>query len=155
MFGIKPAVLAIILVAIFKLGKKALKNWQLGFVGTLVIGASFFGVNKITSILCAGFLGMIWFGGLGENSVKSIGPLLLLQTTPIVIKKVGLGKLFLVFLNVGPVLFVSRYVLIAYLDGELVENLQWLTKQELLDAIAIGQFILGPFYQLLLLLVIK
>ena len=98
---------------------------------------------------------MIWFGGLGENSVKSIGPLLLLQTTPIVIKKVGLGKLFLVFLKVGAVLFGSGYVLIAYLDGELVENLQWLTKQELLDAIAIGQFILGPFYQLLLLLVIK
>mgnify|MGYP001284107731 CR=1 FL=1 len=144
LFGIKPAVLAIILGAIFKLGKKALKNWQLGFVGTLVIGASFFGVNEITSILCAGFLGMIWFGGLGENSVKSIGPILLLQTTPIVIKKVGLGKLFLVFLKVGAVLFGSGYVLIAYLDGELVENLQWLTKQELLDAIAIGQFTPGP-----------
>ena len=144
LFGIKPAVLAIILVAVFKLGKKALKNWELGFIGALVIGASFFGINEITSILCAGFLGMLWFGRLGDSGIKSIGPFLLLQTAPILFKKVSLGKLFLVFLKIGAVLFGSGYVLIAYLDGELVENLGWLTKPQLLDAIAIGQFTPGP-----------
>ena len=144
LFGIKPAVLAVILGAVFKLGKKALKNWELGFIGALVICASFFGVNEVTSILCAGFAGMLWFGRLGESGVKSIVPFLLLQTTPILFKKVGLGKLFLVFLKIGAVLFGSGYVLIAYLDGELVENLGWLTKPQLLDAIAIGQFTPGP-----------
>ena len=144
LFGIKPAVIAIILGAVFKLGKKALKNWELGFIGALVIGASFLGINEITSILCAGFLGMLWFGKLGDSGIKSIGPFLLLQTTPILFKKVGLGKLFLVFLKIGAVLFGSGYVLIAYLDGELVENLGWLTKPQLLDAIAIGQFTPGP-----------
>lgn len=53
-------------------------------------------------------------------------------------------KLFLVFLKIGAVLFGSGYVLVAYLDGELVEKLGWLTKQELLDAIAMGQFTPGP-----------
>ena len=53
-------------------------------------------------------------------------------------------KLFLVFLKIGAVLFGSGYVLVAYLDGELVENLGWLTKQELVDAVAIGQFTPGP-----------
>ena len=144
LFGIKPAVIAIILGAVFKLGKKALKNWELGFIGALVIGASFLGINEITSILCAGFLGMLWFGKLGDSGIKSIGPFLLLQTTPILFKKVGLGKFFLVFLKIGTVLFGSGYVLIAYLDGELVENLGWLTKPQLLDAIAIGQFTPGP-----------
>jgi chromate transporter len=53
-------------------------------------------------------------------------------------------KLFLVFLKIGAVLFGGGYVLVAYLDGELVEKLGWLTKQELMDAIAIGQFTPGP-----------
>ena len=53
-------------------------------------------------------------------------------------------KLFLVFLKIGAVLFGSGYVLIAYLDGELVQGLHWLTKPQLLDAVAIGQFTPGP-----------
>ena len=144
LYGIKPAVMAIILGALFKLGKKALKNWQLGSIGAMVIISSFLGVNEVTSILCAGLVGMIWFGRGGAISARSIAPILLLQTTPVLIKKVGLGKLFFVFLKIGAVLFGSGYVLIAYLDGELVENLGWLTKPELLDAIAIGQFTPGP-----------
>jgi chromate transporter len=144
LYGIKPAVMAIILGALLKLGKKALKGWQLGVIGALVVTASFFGVNEVTSILCAGLVGMVWFGRGGEGSIKSFAPILLLQTTPILVKKAGLGKLFFVFLKIGVVLFGSGYVLIAYLDGELVENLGWLTKPELLDAIAIGQFTPGP-----------
>ena len=144
LYGIKPAVMAIILGALFKLGKKALKNWQLGLIGVMVVASSFLGVNEVTSILCAGLVGMLWFGRGGATSARSLVPILLLQSTPIVIKKVGLGKLFLVFLKIGAVLFGSGYVLIAYLDGELVENLGWLTKPELLDAIAIGQFTPGP-----------
>ena len=44
----------------------------------------------------------------------------------------------------GKKLFGSGYVLVAYLDGELVQQLGWLTRAELLDAIAIGQFTPGP-----------
>ena len=50
----------------------------------------------------------------------------------------------MIFLKIGAVLFGSGYVLIAYLDGELVNSLQWLTKDSLLDAIAIGQLTPGP-----------
>jgi len=52
--------------------------------------------------------------------------------------------LFWVFLKIGAVLFGSGYVLIAYLDGELVQQLGWLNEQQLLDAVAIGQFTPGP-----------
>lgn len=62
LYGIKPAVLAIILAAIHKLGKEALKNWELGIIGTAVIVVSFLGVNEITAILGAGIIGLLWFG---------------------------------------------------------------------------------------------
>ncbi|KAB2846171.1 MAG: chromate transporter, partial [Melioribacteraceae bacterium] len=57
----------------------------------------------------------------------------------------SLTKLFLSFLKIGAVWFGSGYVLVAYFDGEFVQGLNWLTRQELLDAIAVGQFTPGPF----------
>lgn len=147
LYGIKPAVIAIILGAIYKLGKKALKSWQLALIGGAVVVASFSGVNEIAAILGAGIIGLLWFGVLqnrNRQSLKTIFPILLLQAGGAVETVVSNPKLFLVFLKIGAVLFGSGYVLVAYLDSELVEGLGWLTKQELLDAIAIGQFTPGP-----------
>lgn len=146
LYGIKPAVIAIILGALYKLGKKALKNWQLGLIGILVVIASLSGINEITAILAAGIMGLIWFGWIenkGDQHLKTWIPLMLLSTGSS-LQHISNTKLFLVFFKIGAVLFGSGYVLVAYLDGELVQNLGWLTRQELLDAIAIGQFTPGP-----------
>jgi chromate transporter len=146
LYGIKPAVIAIILAAIFKLGKKALKNWQLGVIGAAVIAVSLAGVNEVTAILGGGIIGLLWFGiaGDGKAKLKSITPLILLKAGAAAAPAFSTTKLFLVFLKIGAVLFGSGYVLVAYLDGELVEKLGWLSRQELLDAIAMGQFTPGP-----------
>ena len=149
LYGIKPAVLAIILSAIYKLGKKALKSWQLGVIGAMVTVSSLLGVNEITAILAAGIFGMLWLGFLAGSSTdeKNRLPLLSLLFAgggAALSTSVSNTKLFLVFLKVGAVLFGSGYVLVAYLDAELVEKLGWLSKPQLLDAIAIGQFTPGP-----------
>ncbi len=147
LYGIKPAVLAIIAGAIYKLGKKALKNTLLGLLGALVIMAAFLGVSEITAILGAGVLGLLIFGGRdlwqGEK-LYSLSPLTLILASAWVGGKATTPKLFLVFLKVGAVLFGSGYVLVAYLEEDLVRQLGWLTQNELLDAIAIGQFTPGP-----------
>jgi len=69
---------------------------------------------------------------------------LLAAFSPIVVQGVSLPVLFLTFLKIGFVLFGSGYVLIAYLEGDFVNRLGWLTHQQLLDAVAIGQFTPGP-----------
>lgn len=149
LYGIKPAVLSIILGAILKLGKKALKNWQLGVIGVLVIVAALLDVNEVTAILGAGVLGMFFLSFMDTNSkgekTKLQTFLVLLTSTGVATSKiVSTSHLFWVFLKIGTVLFGSGYVLIAYLDGELVQNLDWLSQQELLDAVAMGQFTPGP-----------
>ncbi len=143
LYGIKPAVLAIILGAIYKLGKKALKNWQLGIIGAIVLIANFMGLTEVLAILGGGLLGIIWFNLIQKNTLNSAAPFFFLWFFN-TISEVNSWKLFLVFFKVGAVLFGSGYVLVAYLDGELVEGLGWLTRSELLDAIAIGQFTPGP-----------
>ena len=146
LYGIKPAVLAIIAGAVLKLGKKALKNATLGVLGALVVVAAFLGLNEIAAILGAGVLAIIWFGIKNkQGSAKSWLPVMYISTANIVMPTaISTSKIFWVFLKVGSVLFGSGYVLVAYLDGELVQKLHWLTEQQLLDAIAIGQFTPGP-----------
>jgi chromate transporter len=54
--------------------------------------------------------------------------------------------LFLIFLKIGAVLYGSGYVLLAFLRSEFVIRLGWLTDQQIIDAVAIGQFTPGPVF---------
>lgn len=145
LYGIKPAVLIIILSAVIKLGGKALKSVQLGVLGALAALAVLLGLNEIYAILGAGALGLALHGLLRLRSSAMLIPLpLLLFQATATASGASLLKLFLTFLKIGSILFGSGYVLVAYLDGELVQKLGWLTRPELLDAIAIGQFTPGP-----------
>ncbi len=142
-FGIKPAVIGIIFSAAFKLGKKAFKTWHLIVLGCIIAILSLLGVDEFLLILGSGIFGMIWLNLINkQENLFGFAPLILL------IKPIALAisnkSIFLSFLKIALVLFGSGYVLIAYIDAELVEKLGWLTKQQLLDAIAMGQFTPGP-----------
>lgn len=143
--GIKPAVLAIILGAVIKLGKKAIKSVELGVLGILVVTIALLGYNEILALLGAGFLGMIYFSikNNAKGPAKGLVPILLTQGTSVAAKSITSVKVFLTFLKVGSILYGSGYVLFAYLDVELVDT-GWMTRQQLLDAIAVGQFTPGP-----------
>jgi len=144
-FGIKPAVLAIIAAAILKLGKKALKGWELGIIGALVLTASSLGINEILALLSAGVIGALYFyiRNKFSGNLKTVIPFILLQTPATAIASISTLKVFWTFLKVGAVLYGSGYVLFAYLDAELVTK-GWLTRQQLIDAVAVGQFTPGP-----------
>lgn len=150
--GIKPIVIALIASAIYKLGKKALKSWELGVLGVLTVVVSMLGINEIFALLGTGIVGMIYFKLTSNDAPKtrtkdskkrSFSPLILLTTTASTVAKVTTLKVFFTFLKIGAILYGSGYVLFAYLDAELVTS-GLLDRQELIDAIAIGQFTPGP-----------
>lgn len=144
--GIQPAVLAIIASAILKLGKKAIKNWELAILGMAVLTASLLGINEIITLLLGGLLGLIYFilkQKLKSDRLQSAAPFLLLLFAEKTIAKVATLKILWTFLKVGSILYGSGYVLFAYLDAELVST-GLLTRMELMDAIGIGQFTPGP-----------
>jgi chromate transporter len=140
-YGIKPAVLAIIAGAIFKLGK----SWELGILGVLVLLVSILGINEIFALLIAVVVGAIYFYSKYKISgnTNSIIPLKLLQLPATAISKISSFSIFLAFFKVCAVLYGSGYVLFAYLDAELVSR-GWITQQLLIDAVVVGQFTPGP-----------
>lgn len=139
-YGIKPAVIAIILGAVYRLGKKALKNVELGILGVLTLVACLLGVHEILALFTCGFLGLVWHSIRNSKSnLNSFTPLAFLQVTA----SATTLKILWTFLKVGALLYGSGYVLFAYLDAELVST-GLLTRQELIDAVAVGQFTPGP-----------
>ncbi|MDC1196356.1 chromate efflux transporter, partial [Crocinitomicaceae bacterium] len=138
--GIKPAVLAVIAGAILKLGKKALKSWELGVLGGLVVITSLMpNTNEVLVLLCAGLLGAFYFYFKNNLNSKSKGDgkkmfaFGLLAVPSSIGSKVLATTIFWKFLKVGAILYGSGYVLFAYLDAELVET-GLLSRQELMDA---------------------
>lgn len=145
LYGIKPAIIAIILGAIFPLAKKSCKTVPLAIIGIVVLVLSLLHFNEIALLFGAGFLSLFWFSIKNKNAVKSnwipLAFLPLSQTT----LAVSNWNIFLIFFKIGAILYGSGYVLFAFLDAELVAK-GLLSRTELIDAIAVGQFTPGPIF---------
>ena len=190
--GIRPVVVAIVLSALWKLSRKAMKGPRLWILALAIAAAVAIGSNEILALLAGGLIAMltappstpddqkapesspageaghesaaappedegpsdptgstaslggaaaglltVGFGKLAKGTVA--GAALIAATGA-----VSLTRLFLYFLTIGSVLYGSGYVLFAYIEGGLVGDLGWLTRQQLIDAVAIGQFTPGP-----------
>ena len=157
LYGIKPVVIAVILQAIWGLGRAVASDPPLVIVSGLALALSLAGVNELAVLLGLG-VAMMLFRGLARS--ERLGPLGLLPTLS------GLGphvsayipivatagepysplRLFLEFLKIGGTLYGSGYVLISFIQQDFVETLGWLTEQQLIDAVAVGQFTPGPVF---------
>ena len=143
-YGIKPAIISIIVVAMIALGRKALKSVTLALIGAAAAGAVLAGLNEILVFLGAGALGLLLHLLRSRRTANGVFPFPLLQAGALA-ADLSAGKLFWIFLKIGSILYGSGYVLFAFLDAELVAK-GLLTKQQLIDAIAVGQFTPGPVF---------
>lgn len=148
-YGIKPAIIAVILSAIFPLAKQSLKTVQLGVIGLVALVLSLLNINEVYIIFGAGLaaLLLVAYKKQHNENTKGIVPFFLLQipgTSLLYISALN-WKLFFIFLKIGAILYGSGYVLFAYIESELVAR-GILTHQQLTDAIAVGQFTPGPVF---------
>ena len=143
--GIQPAVIVIIASAVIKLGKKAVKNWELALLGTLFLAASLLGLDQVLVLFAGGLLGMCYFliKSKMQSTTLAIAPLFMVFIVSEIGAKLTAMGIFLKFLKVGSILYGSGYVLFAYLDTELVTT-ALLSQNQLIEAIGIGQFTPGP-----------
>ena len=144
LYGVKPVVIAIILQAIGKLGRTAVKNGWLAIAGVIALGLSIVGVAPLL-VLAAGALLAL---ALELTQIRGKNALLgFVTVTPATgVATAGLWPIFLVFVKIGAMVFGSGYVLLAFLRADLVERLGWVTQQQLLDAVAVGQITPGPVF---------
>lgn len=146
-YGIKPAIISVILGAVFPLAKKSLKSIELALIGLFVLVFSLLRFNEIYLMFGAGFLALLLHSVRTRKSgtIKQIFPFTFLQIPGTSILAASNLSLFLIFLKIGAILYGSGYVLFAFLDTELV-SAGLLSRQQLIDAIAVGQFTPGPLF---------
>jgi len=149
LYGVKPVIIAVILQAFWRLGRVALKDGFLMALGLAATIAAVGGVNVLAVLLTAGLIAMarvaVREGRLSGHAASLVALLPAGAALPAVIP-ISLWGLFLVFLKFGAVIFGSGYVLLAFLQADLVNRLHWLTQSQLLDAVAVGQVTPGPVF---------
>jgi len=149
-YGINPVVMAVILVATFRLGKTALKGKVQVILGVLAFIAALFGVSEVLIIFLAGAAGVLYYAT--PVWLKRNAPVMILPWAPLFVSfsehwawfDDRLVQLGLFFLKVGALIFGSGMVLFAFIQRDVVNNYGWLTQQQLIDAIAVGQMTPGP-----------
>lgn len=146
LYGVKPVIVAIVAVALIAFARTALAGPLRIAVGGGVAALWLLGVNELM-LLAAGALvvAAVRAGTRHPWAAAAIsipaGATLAAAST-----SVNLITLAGVFLKAGALLYGSGYVLLAFLRGDLVERLGWLTDTQLLDAVAIGQVTPGPLF---------
>ncbi|BBL80010.1 chromate transporter [Rubrobacter xylanophilus] len=142
MYGISPVIIAIILQALWGLGRVAIKDLTTGVAGAAALALYLFaGVGEIP-LLVGGGLAVL--AARRRGGLAAMVPLGAVVATPVSTAG-GVGSIFLSFLKIGSVLFGSGYVLLAFLRSEFVGP-GLLSERQLIDAVAIGQFTPGPVF---------
>jgi chromate transporter len=148
LYGTKPVMIAIIAQAIWRLGRTALRRWLLAGVGIACFTAALAGARPLAVLLAAGTLLALLTAARRVRAKRAHSfptiPLILGAGAPV--PAAGLGSIILVFLKLGVVVFGSGYVLLAFLQTDLVDRLHWVTQAQLLDAVTAGQVTPGPVF---------
>jgi chromate transporter len=156
LYGVKPVIIAIVLQALWNLGRTAVKGLLTATVGVAAVALSLMGVNLLVILFASGLIlfamaalrgapgrlaGVAAWAGSGLLS-----PVASAVAAGGLAAPVSLWLLTGVFLKVGTILFGSGYVLLAFLRADLVQHFGWVTDQQLIDAIAVGQVTPGPVF---------
>jgi len=149
--GIRPAVIAVIIAAVVRLGGPVLAKRPGAYLLVAVAVLNVVGIDEILLLLGAGLAGLLWNQRTTlfsrAASCVALSPLAGYQLSHSLespVQSATLAGLGFYFLKIGSILYGSGYVLAAFLQSGLVDARHWLSQSQLFDAIAIGQFAPGP-----------
>jgi len=153
LYCIKPMVIATVVQALWRLGRVCIRAPLPAAAAVAAVILAALGVHELVVLFGVGLGVPLLKGLLRRPGRVNPVPLVLLATPTVPVAgaavgsvSFGLWPLFLVFLKTGAVLYGSGYVLLAFLRADLVGRYGWLTEQQLLDAVAVGQMIPGPLF---------
>jgi chromate transporter len=146
LYGIKPVVIAVVLQALWGLGRTAVKTTFLGFVAVFSLVFAGFGFHPLVLLLLAGGMACLFHPRTSGLSMLVLPSATIGSGSAAAATSFSLGSLFLVFLKMGAAVFGSGYVLLAFLRADLVTHRGWLTEAQLVDAVAVGQVTPGPVF---------
>lgn len=141
MRGVKPVVVAIVLQAVRGLAVASLKTYSMMAVALAAFVLAALGMHQLLILVLCGAVVVLlrlsqpaglWVPLFGAGATTG--------------GSVSLLGLFSVFLKIGAIVFGSGYVLLAFLQADLVDSRHWLTSKQLLDAVAVGQVTPGPVF---------
>jgi chromate transporter len=148
---IKPIMVAVVAFAVWKLAWTTVDK---PFAVLLAIGALAANLAGLDEIAILGIAAAICVAGVRRRGPGIAAPAIA-AVAPVIAAAGGsaatpvgfsLWALFTIFVKVGATLFGSGYVLLAFLQTDLVDRLHWITQAQLLDAIAAGQITPGPIF---------
>ncbi|MCX6399707.1 MAG: chromate efflux transporter [Propionibacteriales bacterium] len=147
LYGVVPVVVAIIAWAIVGLGRTVLATPWLMALAASALAAYLLGINELTVLFAGAAIAALAHAGRGLGGHHALG-LPLVLGSPVFADPTGaqLSQLFWTMLKIGSVLYGSGYVLLAFLEGDFVDRLGWVTQQQLIDAVSIGQVTPGPLF---------
>lgn len=152
LYGVKAAVIAVVIHALCVLARTGLKSTGLWILASACIAGAALGIHELLVLVISGFSWALFSKLRGRSRCSlTVLPLVLPVSTlslgaQSAVYSFGLWPLLLFFLKVGLILYGSGYVLLAFLRADLVERWGWLTEAQLLDAIAVGQITPGPVF---------
>jgi chromate transporter len=158
LYGVKPVIIAVVVQAIYGLLRAAVKRLLLGVVVVLTLALYLMGLDPLIPLF-----GLSILVAVVENTHRPAGrtdspsvhppaaivplaPFAFLAPVAAAAVTYSLGVLFFTFLKIGATLYGSGYVLLAFLREDFVQRLGWLTDQQIVDAVAVGQFTPGPVF---------
>src|SRR6266851_5640766 len=149
LYGIKPVIIAVVVQAVWRLARSALHTSFLVGLTVVAIAAALAGIDEMVILIAAGIIAIAVLrvrGTLGASPIIGAAVTAVKAGAVAAAAPFSLSVLFLIFLKIGSVLFGSGYVLLAFLQSDLVDRTHWLTQAQLLDAVAVGQITPGPVF---------
>ncbi len=158
--SIQPVIIAIVAQALVNLGKTALKSSSLALVGVAAFVLALHGVSPVVVLFALGTAYSLanW---MRTSATRKTGPLLalvgtitLLLAIPVIVThyvphtstETSVPLIFLLFLKIGAIVYGSGYVLLVFLQHELVIHQHWMSSDNIIDAVAVGQLTPGPVF---------